>query len=53
MSWILVAMVWATAATCIPIMRKLQPDCWKAYAVYVAFICTALTLFVVWHLSQR
>ena len=38
--------VWAVGAVCIPVMKKLQPESYKAYAVYVLAVCLIFTVFV-------
>ena len=46
-----VIIVWAVGIVCIPVMKKIQPDTYKAYAVYVLAICIIITCFVGWYES--
>lgn len=46
-----IAFVWLVGLGCIPIMKKIQPDSYKAYAIYVLAVCVAFTCFVGWYIS--
>lgn len=43
---LLIGLVWIVAITCIPIMKKVQPEGYKAYAVYVLAVCVIFTIVV-------
>ena len=47
----LILIVWAIAVACIFIMKKIEPDAYKIYAVYALAVCVALTVVVGWHVS--
>lgn len=44
---ILVTLAWAIGIICCFIMKKIQPDNAKLYAMYVGFVCIAFTLVCV------
>lgn len=47
----LVLIVWVIAIICIAIMKKIQPDTYKAYAIYALAVCVMITCFVGWYIS--
>lgn len=47
--WALV-LVWIVGIVCIPIMKKIEPETYKAYALYVLAIELIFTVFLVRHL---
>lgn len=47
----LVLAVWIIAIICIAIMKKIQPDTYKAYAIYALAVCVMFTYFVGWYIS--
>lgn len=49
---VLIGIVYVIGIVCVMIMKKLQPDDWIIYAVWVAVVCVALTCFVVWYVSS-
>lgn len=52
-SGIAVIFVWMVAAVGVVIMKKLQPEAWILYLVWVVAVCIALTAFVVWYGSLQ
>lgn len=42
-----VLFVWVVGVTCIPIMKKIQPEISKLYTAYVLAVLTVFTVFVV------
>lgn len=44
-SQILILLVWIVAAICCLIMKKIQPESFKLYAMYVFTICVLITVF--------
>lgn len=45
--YVMAAIIWFTALVCIPIMKKIQPDCWIPYAIWAVFVASAFTAFAV------
>lgn len=43
---IALVIVWGVAIVCIPIMRKIQPDAWIAYAVWALLVAGLFTAFL-------
>lgn len=48
-----VILLWAVGIVCIPIMKKIAPLQWKAYAIYDMAICVIITIFAILYLCQR
>lgn len=46
-----IALVWLVCLIGILVMKKIQPDSYKAYAVYALTVCAIFTGFVVWYIS--
>ena len=42
---IAIAIIWIAIVICIPIMRKVEPGAWKAYAVYAILVGIIFTVF--------
>lgn len=42
-SKILIAIVWLIAVICCIIMKKIQPETFRLYAVYVFIVCVVFT----------
>lgn len=47
-----VGCLWILALICLVIMKKIQPDTFRLYLVYVIIICGGITWFVIWILGQ-
>lgn len=45
--YVMAAIIWFVALVCIPIMKKIQPDCWIPYAIWAVFVASAFTAFAV------
>lgn len=43
---ICVVVLWIVAFVCIPIMKKIAPEAYKIYSVYVRFVGIAESLFL-------
>lgn len=46
-----VAVIWLAVVIGVPSMKKLQPDGWKAYAVWAVVVAVIFTCFVTWYVS--
>lgn len=40
--------LWLLSAVCLIIMKKIQPDTFRVYLVYVCVIVIGLTVFALW-----
>ena len=47
---LLIVICWIIGLCCIPVMKKIQPESYKAYAVYVVAVLLIFTFFVVQHI---
>lgn len=45
MQWMVLAIIYLSAAICITLMRKIQPEN-KFYPVWAVFICVVFTVFL-------
>lgn len=48
-----IAILWIASIICIGIMKKIQSNAWKYYAVYVLGVCIIFTVFAALHLYLR
>lgn len=48
-----ILIVWVIGIGCIPVMKKLQPESYKAYAIYVLAVCVLVTASVILYLCQK
>lgn len=46
-----IAFVWLVCLVGIIVMKKIQPDLYKAYAIYALAVCVIFTCFVGWYIS--
>lgn len=46
-----IAFVWLVCMVGIYSMKKIQPDSYKAYAVYALAVCVIFTCFAGWYIS--
>ena len=49
----MILLLWVIGIVCIPVMKKIQPEGYKAYAIYVLAVCLIFTVFAVLYLCQR
>lgn len=45
----LIAFIWLLGIAGIITMKKIQPESFIGYAIWVVFVCVAFTVFVLWH----
>ncbi len=50
---ILVVFLWMIGIVCIPIMKKVAPLQYKAYAIYDMTICVIITIFAILYSCQQ
>lgn len=49
---IMIIAVYVVAIICIPIMKKIEPETYKEYAIYVLAVCVIFTIVVTPQLLQ-
>ena len=49
---VLLVLLWIAGIVCIPLMKKLEPEIYRVYTVYVLAIEILTTYFVISYLSR-